>query len=692
MPFFISAIRRPRALLLASSCLASFTTLAHAQRADVLPTIDVTATRLADGITGTATNIITAEDIRRSPAATVQEIIAQIPGAQLRSLYGGVNGSGTSVDLRGFGATGSSNTLVLINGRRLNDLDLAGVDLSTVPRESIERIEVTRGNSGAVLYGDNAVGGVINIVTKKGVGGPPVSMRVEGGAGSFDQRFGTVSATTNTGPWSSSFFANGITSNGYRQNNELRQGNAVGEVRYTDLDFSAFLNLSVDRQHLGFPGGRTVDPSIGVNQLVTDRRGASTPQDFGDKQGANVTAGFTKMLINGVELIVDGGVRNKQQQAVFFSSFGNSAVDSVLQTWSLTPRLRITTPVLGLQSTILTGIDYYDAAYGSNRGEALGGAAIHIYDLRQRTLSGYFQQTLGLAPSTDFSYGARIQGTNLSARDTVNPNAPGNFGAVASTPLDTTQTNHALHIGLEHRLTEIVSVFGRAASAYRTPNVDERVSSGPSFDSNFNPIAGNFTLKTQTSNDVEAGFRIKAGALTVQSSVYNMNLENELQFDPVNFYNRNLDPTRRYGSETSADFRASESVLVRGGVALTRAVFREGSFAGQDVPLVSRFTASAGVTWNIWQNYLVFDATARYWSSRRMDNDQANVQPVIPANATVDIKLSGIYDRYFWSASVNNLFDVNYYDYAVASTFTPGRFNAYPLPGRSFLVKAGVNF
>ena len=105
----------------------------------------------------------------------MQEIIAQTPGIQLKSLYGGVNGAGTAVDLRGFGAFASSNTLVLMNGRRLNDLDLQGVDLSTIPRDSIERIEITRGNSGAVLYGDNAVGGVINIVTKTGIGGPPVA-------------------------------------------------------------------------------------------------------------------------------------------------------------------------------------------------------------------------------------------------------------------------------------------------------------------------------------------------------------------------------------------------------------------------------------------------------------------------------------------------------------------------------------
>src|SRR5258708_34709510 len=99
-------------------------------------------------------------------------------------------------------------------------------------------------------------------------------------------------------------------------------------------------------------------------------------------------------------------------------------------------------------------------------------------------------------------------------------------------------------------------------------------------------------------------------------------------------------PPRRYGSETSASFRASDTVLLCGGVAYTRAVFREGPFAGNDIPLVSRYTANAGVTWNVWQKYLVVDATLRYWSSRRMDNDQPNIQPLIPANATVDFRRS----------------------------------------------------
>jgi iron complex outermembrane receptor protein len=375
------------------------------------------------------------------------------------------------------------------------------------------------------------------------------------------------------------------------------------------------------------------------------------------------------------------------------SPFAASAVDSDLLTWSITPRLSITAPAFGLPSKILTGIDYYDANYDSLRSQMLGGAPIHTYNLQQKSLAGYWQQTIGILPTTDFSYGGRLQRTWLGARDRVDPTAPNYFGDLAATPLDTAETNHALHVGLEHRLTGDLAVFGRAASAFRMPNVDERVASGPAFDPmTFAPLAGNFALKTQTSRDLEAGLRLRAGQLEAQSSVYTMDLTNELQFDPVNFYNRNLAPTRRYGSETSASLRVADDLVFRGGAAYTRAVFREGAYAGNDVPLVSRFTANAGVSYDIWQKYVVLDATARYWSSRRMDNDQANAQRVIPGNATVDLKLSGRYQQFYWSIAANNLFDVKYYDYAVASTFTPGRFAAYPLPGRNFMVKAGVTF
>jgi iron complex outermembrane receptor protein len=666
------------------------------------PATDTTTTdatkRQFNGIVGAATTVITAQDIARSPAQTLPEIIAQVPGVQLQSFYGGVAGAGTSVDLRGFGAFATSNTLLLINGRRVNDIDMQGVDFSTIPMDSIERIEITKGNSGAVLYGDNAEGGVINIVTKTGVAGPPVSMRAEGGVGSFNQRMGAISFLTNQGPWSSSVFGNAITSDGYRTNNQLKQQNGFGELRYTTPDFSAFFNVSGDNQELGLPGGRLVNPALGINELATDRTGTDTPLDFGNQQGANATAGFTKTLVNGVDLIVDGGLREKKQQAGFFGNypledFNASSVNTTLQTWSLTPRLSIKSLIAGLPSSILTGIDFYDAGYHSERGEYQSTPPIHTYDLSQQTLAAYWQQTIGVLPTTDFSYGARVQQTSLNARDTLDMTAPGYFGDAQAMPLDSQEVDHALHVGIEHRFNDVFSVFARAAQAFRVPNVDERVASGPSFDPlTFAAIPGTFMLKTQTSEDVEGGFRIKAGKFEMQSSIYDMDLKNEIHFNPVDFYNYNLDPTRRYGSETSATYRATDTLLFHGGFAYTRAVFREGPYAGNDIPLVSRYTASGGVSWNIWQKFLVADATVRYWSSRRMDNDQPNTQPLIPAETTVDLKLSGAYDQFFWSLSVNNLFNVQYYDYAIASAFTPGAFSAYPLPGRTYLLKSGIAF
>lgn len=648
----------------------------------ILPTIDVTSSRLIPDIVGASTTVITAEQIARSPGESLQEIMSRAPGVQTWSTFGAVNGTGTVVDMRGFGASAASNTLMLINGRRLTDIDLGGVDLSAIPRESIERIEITRGNSGAVLYGDGAVGGTINIITKSGVNAP-TSMKVEGGLGAFKQREGNLSVLGSNGPLSASIFGNAIDSDGYRVNNQLRQRNAVGDFRYTGDRGSVYANISVDDQKLGLPGARRV--TLTSSQLETDRTGATTPTAFANKQGINATLGVTRQLGNSFEFIIDGGVRNKKQQTFSSLSGFDTSDDRELTTVSFTPRFVGRHDLFGMPSKVIAGFDYYDATLRVGRGTELSDPPIHRYDLSQRSVAVYWQQALGITPKTEVSWGGRVQQTSLSARDRFDVNAPGAFAFDAqATALIKDDQQHALHFGVEHRFTPYFALFGRAAHSFRTPNVDERIGVA-SFPVDFN-------LRTQTSRDLEGGVRLRFGQLEIQSSVYDMRLTDEIHFLPSVFANVNLDPTRRYGSETSATLRATDTLTLRAGVAYTRAVFREGAFAGNDVPLVSRWTANAGVSWDIWRKYLVLDTVVRYNGPRRMDNDQANFQPMIPSFATVDLRVGGEVDRMFWSFAVQNLFNTKYFDYAVASSSTFGTYNAYPQPGTAYMARLGVKF
>jgi iron complex outermembrane recepter protein len=232
-------------------------------------------------------------------------------------------------------------------------------------------------------------------------------------------------------------------------------------------------------------------------------------------------------------------------------------------------------------------------------------------------------------------------------------------------------------------------LFGRAARAFRLPNADERVGAGNPFDVVVPP---NLNLKTQTSYDVENGLRVTLGKFNFQTTGYIMELNNEIHFIPALFANVNLDPTQRMGWENSATYQLSDDVRVRAGVAYTRATFREGQFAGKEIPLVAPWSGYTGLTWDIVKKLLVLDVTATFWSDRRMDNDQANIQPQIPANATMNVKLGGEWNQFFWSAAVLNLFNTNYYDYAIASAFTQGFFSAYPQPTRTFVLRAGATF
>jgi vitamin B12 transporter len=151
-----------RTLLLLLGVLACLP--AWAQETPVLPEIVVTATRVDTDIldSPSAVTVITSRQIADSGATNVAEAINGAPGVVINDY--GAAGATKTVSLRG--ATSASQVLVLLDGVRLNSSRDGGVDLSTIPMELVDRIEIVRGGASA-LYGSGAIGGVINIITKK---------------------------------------------------------------------------------------------------------------------------------------------------------------------------------------------------------------------------------------------------------------------------------------------------------------------------------------------------------------------------------------------------------------------------------------------------------------------------------------------------------------------------------------------
>ena len=650
------------------------------------PMVVVTATRIQSN-----TNAITlnAEQIRQSPAQTLPELLSLEAGIFSRSLYGN-NAARATIDIRGFGAASSQNTLILLDGRRLNDVDMSAVDFTAIPLAAIERIEIMPG-SGAVLYGDGAVGGTINIITRQS-GTLGASGYGELSAGSYGERHIDAAVSHGSGLVSYNLMVNGIRSDGYRDNNELDQKNIQLGASLVQNNGEVFIRLGADDQVLGLPGERTVDPTIGLNELRDDRRGANNPDDYAEQDGQFITAGITRFVGEGSEIVIDLGYRDKNQQAFYddydFGGAFASYLDSDLATLSLTPRVKTTHTLFDRSATSLIGIDIYQSEYDSDR--ALNpttiSTPIHQLAIRQGSMALYGQNTMQLNDKNQITLGARVQTINLTASDRLDSTAPGGAFESEAPDLDETDSEHMIELGLQHRHSDSTVIKANIGRSARFATVDEIFELDPiSFLRVFSP------LEPQTSRIVEIGIDYSQASYQLGARIYHMSLDDEIHFDPNTFTNINLDPTRRQGIELSATSKVTEMIKITGHYAYTRAEFREGTYAGNDIPLVPRNTASISTLWDI-STTLQLSMTANHAGKKYFDNDQNNTSAQIPAHDRVDIKLSHRNGPWRITGAVNNLFDEKAFDYGVISLFTPGRYNAYPLPERSMTVTVTREF
>ena len=649
----------------------------------------VTGTRIESGIPGASVSIISKDDIENAPTTDLSTLLGQQSGVQMRDLFGGINGVQATVDVRGFGTVGTQNSLILIDGRRLNDIDLAAVDFGKIPIDSIERIEVIKGNAGSVLYGDGAVGGVINIITKPSSTKTRASAKSNFSYGSHSRRESSVSSNISVGNVSSRIFVNRITSDSYRDNNAYSQRNLVGEIK-RNMDFgSLFTRIALDDSSLGLPGSRQINRPAGINLFETDPEGTVSfvTSDLLLQNGIHFTLGGTYELSEGLTSIIDLEYRRKGQDSV---NNNFTLVDTDLDTYSITPRVNLDYPVGNLFGSAVVGIDYYYAEYESDRKNGISQVRpSDSYDAFQHSFSTYGQATFPWEQNTKLSSGLRIQSVNTQAGHLK---FAGSF-ATKQVPLDDTSTQWAGNLGVNHRVSDSVDIYGRVGRSIRIPTIDERISSSAR-------DATTFELNTQTSKDIEFGAKYIDPLVNLTTSAWYMKLKNEIAFNSqaVAFgTNVNYDPTRRYGFESEVSYKVKKDINLKGNLNFIDAKFDSGPFRGNNIPVVSPWTASARVIWNIWEDSLNLSATWDWWDRKYLENDERNIFEKVPMTSVTDIKAYGKVnlvgeENILWALQANNIFDEKYFTYGVASATSANVFNAFPMPGRTFLFSVGSEF
>ncbi|MCP3175749.1 TonB-dependent receptor [Desulfuromonas sp. KJ2020] len=621
----------------------------------------VTATRTEQAIKTVPANVtvIDQEAIANSNAQNVVELLRSQEGIVVRDLLG--NGKTANVDLRGFGETSAANTLVLVDGRRVNAIDLSGTDWLQIPLNQIERIEIIRG-TGGVLYGDNATGGVINILTKVPAGGLHASAGIE--VGSYDFNKEKVSLSASQESLAVSLYASRSDTDGYRDNNDLLAKDVGGKFSYFATD-ALTLRLSGTYHYdiYGMPG------ALNAGELALNRRAAKNPDDEAETHDRYLQAGLDFERAHGSQVSADVSFRDRDTDANVVS-WAFKASSSV-KTWGFTPRYTLETDLFGYPHKFIAGADLY-------RSQLENVSSYSLADIDKDSLGLYLQDEIYLRPDFILSAGVRQEWTAYDfAQEDLG-------GALASLDDTASERNHAWSLGLTYLYSDHSSAFVRTNKSFRLPLVDEMIQ----YDYMAGSISLNSALQPQTSLQFEAGIRHHFGeAFEGRVTLFQADIKNEIFYNPIDYSNQNHPETRRRGLEFGADLKLARHISLTGNYSYTEATFEKAPFAGNDVPAVPRHKANITAKLTDIIPGTILSTTYNYMGSIYAISDQANLYGKTNSFHTLDAKAS-----YRWQSlkaffGVNNITNTKYHQHVVSNF---AGLNYYPAAERNWV--AGLEY
>ncbi|WP_282109987.1 TonB-dependent receptor [Shewanella algicola] len=598
-------------------------------------------------------DVIDAADIEMSGASNLTDLLRGQSGIQVSD-----NNSGAVFSMRGFSASQAvNNTLILVDGRRLNNIDISAPSVESIPLNLIERVEILSGSAG-VLYGDQAVGGVINIITKaptQTAGGLQVS------GGSFDtyEVKGDISGAIND-TWRYFLAGSYNQSDNYRDNNDNETGSILGRIQYqTDVeDFYVEVNyFDNDRQA---PGALTL-----AQYQDNPRQVASFSEgEYSHEMTTALRTGYQYQLTDVWALGADLTYSDSLTTSLLYGSAGRIERDLL----SFSPKATAHYQLEHGELILVTGVDV-------SRGEA-DFDTLYIQRNNEQTMqSAYVQATVPLSSTLSYVVGGRYSEVTDDLSDQL----------LYPEGVELDNDAHAFELGLNYRPSAEHRFYVRANDNFRFAKVDEQA---------YTPLDVQ-GLDPQTGRSYEAGWDYITATQTLKINAYQLELEDEIVYDGSRTdgpygggANVNADESRRFGVSSSYEVQLSKDWLMGASYDYIDAEFTQGDNDGKALSWVAEHSGKVFMSYDFADNWQTF-VEGIYTGERYMEGDNSNADDKLDSYVLTNLALN--YRRNAWTASVriDNLLDEDYVGTGYYSSYGNGYYSG---TGRSFRITAGYRF
>ncbi|QWD90146.1 TonB-dependent receptor [Polynucleobacter sp. MWH-Braz-FAM2G] len=674
-------------------------------------TVIVTGSRFEENLNEVPANVnvITREEIENSSSNTIPQVLSQIGGLRVSGLNSGSLNLDASVDMGGFGPTGNSTTAVLVDGIRINPIDSGNVDWSTIPIDSIERIEILQGGA-SVQYGNGAVGGVINIITN---GGKKNFNQVSASYGTWGTSINNAIFRNTIDKTTLQLSANTSNTNGWRPNTaanaysidaKISQDLGSGDRAYVDV-YYGYTNQQLASAVVGLVGSGnplSVSPQNAGNNYSTN--------NLGFRQG------LTKSLNENYVFEIDTSYNNKTSfyytpQADYFATpdfgYAGGPMNNKLVGWqlALSPRLKANLGVIG---TTIIGYDFSKANQGGSNGYSplsqgiiranqfdainntygiyYGNLTSDSQSATQINNSFYLIQRIPLSKILEASGGFRRQVQQASTTNT-------SIYAANGTVNNSQQfAANAGDVALNANYLPGQRVYVKWNQSFRFPNIDEYWGFAYNPDGAYETVF-NGILQPQTTQTYEMGGSWSVWKSKITSSIFKSMTQNEISYNPSTGYNYNsIYQTNRGGILFDISSNISPSLFVAAGGKYQKSYYANGPFAGNAIPIVPDTLLNARANYLITSNWSV-GGVVNYVSNQHYDTGPNNYSatPTMPAYVIGDIftsyKFKGIEGR----LTVKNVGNAQYSTYGGVSSFS-GRHFYYPSEPRSVFASLKYSF